>query len=283
MLLQEAEVTRSLSNLLKKGMTVSKTERVIDYNELIQNKLARIMENEKQAVNADGFISGLNADVVEQLISDDETSSEELGATSEQVLEETKAQADEILNSAQSEADKIRENAINEADQIAENARDQGYHEGISQAQHELEEQRAQLASEFEQKKLQLEQEYEEKKQQLEPELVDVLTEVFRKVTLTVAEDNQDIILHLINGVMKNVDNSCEFVIKACPEDYKFLVANQGKIYSAMSREIQMDIVEDASMKRNECMIETETGIFNCSLDIELNNLIKNLKLLSCV
>ena len=50
-----------------------------------------------------------------------------------------------------------------------------------------------------------------------------------------------------------------------------------------MSKEIQMDIVEDVTMKKNECIIETDTGVFNCSLDIELNNLIKDLKLLSCV
>lgn len=50
-----------------------------------------------------------------------------------------------------------------------------------------------------------------------------------------------------------------------------------------MSREVNIDIVEDTGLERNQCMIETNTGIFNCSLDIELNNLIKNIKLLSCV
>ena len=82
---------------------------------------------------------------------------------------------------------------------------------------------------------------------------------------------------------MMHADNSKDFIIKVSPDDYKFLVNNQGKIYCAMSKEIQMDIVEDVTMKKNECIIETDTGVFNCSLDIELNNLIKDLKLLSCV
>ena len=34
-------------------------------------------------------------------------------------------------------------------------------------------------------------------------------------------------------------------------------------------------------MKKNECIIETDAGVFDCSLDIELNNLIKDIKLLS--
>ena len=72
------------------------------------------------------------------------------------------------------------------------------------------------------------------------------------------------------------------FVIKVSPDDYSFLINNQGKIYCAMSREVNIDIVEDVTLERNQCMIETNTGIFNCSLDIELNKLINNIKLLSC-
>ena len=125
--------------------------------------------------------------------------------------------------------------------------------------------------------------EYNELKEKVEPQLVEVITDVFRKVTGVVAEDNQQIILHLINDVMHNADGSRDYVIKVSPEDYKFLVNNQGKIYCAMSREVNIDIVEDTGLERNQCMIETNTGIFNCSLDIELNNLIKNIKLLSCV
>lgn len=284
MLLQEVEVTKSLSNLVKRSRTISKSERVIDYNELIRNKLADIMENEKQAINADGFVSGLNADIVEQLISDDETEvQEEMSATSEKSLEGIRIQADEIIGNAQTEAERIRQEAIVEAGQISVDAREQGYQEGLQQSMQELEAQRASLVAEYEQKKAELAEEYEQKKAQLEPELVNVLTDIFRKVTLTVAEDNQDIILHLINGVMKNAENSREFVIKVSPDDYRFLVVNQGKIYCAMSREIQLDIVEDAAMQRNQCIIETNTGIFDCSLDIELENLIKDLKLLSCV
>ena len=131
-------------------------------------------------------------------------------------------------------------------------------------------------------KKTELENEYNELKDSIEPELVEVITDVFRKVTGVVTEDNHDIILHLINDVMHNADASRDFVIKVSPDDYSFLINNQGKIYCAMSREVNIDIVEDVTLERNQCMIETNTGIFNCSLDIELNKLINNIKLLSC-
>ena len=37
--------------------------------------------------------------------------------------------------------------------------------------------------------------------------------------------------------------------------------------------------VQDMALKQNECMIETDSGVFNCSLDVELHNLIKQIKL----
>ena len=131
--------------------------------------------------------------------------------------------------------------------------------------------------------KAQLEKEYNDMKASMEPELVETITEVFKKITYTVAEDNKDIIIGLINGVIKNTDISNEFIIKVSPEDYKFLVNNQGKIYCSVSKEVTMDIVEDATMKKNQCIIESDTGVYDCSLDIELNNLIEDIKLLSCL
>ena len=50
-----------MSNLLKRVYTVNKDERVIDYNDLIKKKLEAIMESKHAAVDADGFVNGLNA------------------------------------------------------------------------------------------------------------------------------------------------------------------------------------------------------------------------------
>ena len=150
-------------------------------------------------------------------------------------------------------------------------------------ARQEYEDKAAQLARDYEAKAEQLTNEYEQLKAAIEPELVNTITDVFRKVTRVVSDDNQDIILGLIGNVLKNAETSNDFVIKVSPEDYKFLTNNQGKIYCAVSKEINLDIVADTTMKKNECIIETDAGVFDCSLDIELNNLIKDIKLLSCM
>ena len=278
-----------MSNLLKRSSVINKDERVIDYNDLIKKKIQTIMESKHNEMDADGFINGLHADVVEELISDDGTADaltddaamgEQQAAAS---LENANAEAERIIEEARLQAEQIIADANKNADAAFEDAKQNGYYEGNEKAQEEMNIKQAQLEAEFDNKRKELEQEYNNLKESIEPELVEVITDVFRKVTGVVAEDNQEIILHLINDVMHNADGSRDYVIKVSPDDYKFLVNNQGKIYCAMSREVNIDIVEDATLERNQCMIETNTGIFNCSLDIELNNLIKNIKLLSCV
>ena len=42
-----------------------------------------------------------------------------------------------------------------------------------------------------------------------------------------------------------------------------------------------MEIIEDPMMKENECIIETDGGVFDCSVGVELEELSRKLKLLS--
>ena len=276
-----------MSNLLKRGTTTISEERIIDYNELIKLKLKNIANDRENHgnVDADGFVNGLKADVVEQLL----TGSDEDGETAQSqedvnnqiaaALEEANEQAQTIRD----EANEVLAQAHMEARKIIEDAKRTGYEQGAQNAREEYNAKAYELARDYEAKKAQLEKEYNDMKASMEPELVETITEVFKKITYTVAEDNKDIIIGLINGVMKNTDISNEFIIKVSPEDYKFLVNNQGKIYCSVSKEVTMDIVEDATMKKNQCIIESDTGVYDCSLDIELNNLIEDIKLLSCL
>lgn len=277
-----------MSNLLKRGTTFISEERIIDYNELIKLKLKNIVSDKESHsnVDADGFVNGLKADVVEQLLTGSEDENEAVDPQNPDDVKNQLAaaieEANEQARSIKDEANEVLAQAHMEAGKIIEDAKRTGYEQGACNAREEYESKAEALEREYEQKRAQLEKEYNDMKAAIEPELVETITEVFRKITYTVAEDNKDIIIGLINGVMKNSDISNEFVIRVSPDDYRFLVNNQGKIYCAVSKEVNMDIVEDAAMKKNQCIIESDTGVYDCSLDIELNNLIRDIKLLSC-
>lgn len=289
---------KSLSNLLKGFHTKQTEERVIDYNEVISNKIESFRSKLKaQEVEADGFVGGLNVTVVESLIGEEGAgeAEQEVLATAEDVTEEKssvneeelKALAEDILSDANARADEILENARREAEKIKKDAYDaafaeanaKGYEQGSTKAEAEYQT----LIREVNDERARLEEEYTKRYGSMEKELVDTLMEVFSKVTHTIAEDNKEIVLFLINRVMSDVDATGDFLIRVSKEDYPFLFGNQGKIYCASPNDINISVLEDSSLSRNQCVIETDGGIFDCSLDIQLEQLIKDIKLLSCM
>lgn len=293
-----------MSNLLKSFYTHQSDERVIDYNEVISNKIQSFKKRmQSEAMEADGFVSGLNASVVERLIdgtdenaSDTEKAAEtqaapvstqdkgagdaagqqELKALAENIISDADVKASQILEEAKAEAERIKDDAYTKAHEDGLKA---GYEEGSAKAQAEYQQLINDTNSELER----LEGEYHKRRDAMESELVDTLVEVFAKVTHTVADDNKDIVLYLINQAMNNIETTGDFLIKVSKEDYPFLIENQGKIYLASPKDINLNIVEDSDLAKNQCIIETDGGVFDCSLDIQLEQLIKEIKLLSCM
>lgn len=294
-----------MSNLFKGFNTKQTEERVIDYNEVISNKIASFKSRiEKDKIEADGFVNGLEADVVEGLIADGnadelaatltgnfdslttlvgehnnsavEPNTDEIRDLAENIISDANEKAAEILDSARREAEEIKAAAFAQG---SEQGKKQGYDEGRAKASMEYQA----LIEKAEEERIKLKNDYEMRYNAMESEIVDTLLEVFSKVTHTVSEDNKEIVLHLINQVMSNIEATGDILIKVSKEDYHFLVENQGKIYCSSPKDININVLEDAAIAKNQCIIETDGGVFESSLDIQLEQLIKDIKLLSCI
>lgn len=272
-----------MSNLLKYNSIVIKDSNnyIIDSNQKVIDKINSIKKNiiatnvmNPNPPDADGFVSGLSAQVVEELTDEDENA-----ATQEDLTLQTQ----EILDNARREGEEIVAQAHREAEQFIEVMKNEGYDQGLKAGAEEVENRKRQLEEEYKLKKEELDKEYQAKVADIEPKLVDTFINVFSNVTHTIAEDKKDMIIYLINSVMNNVDTCKEFVIHVSPDDYRFAINNQNLITGALSNEVHIEISEDSTLSRNECLIETDSGVFDCSLDVQLSNLIKDIKLLSCM
>ena len=272
-----------MSNLLKYNSIVIKDSNnyIIDSNQKVIDKINSIKKNiiatnvmNPNPPDADGFVSGLSAQVVEELTDNDENA-----ATQEDLTLQTQ----EILDNARREGEEIVAQAHREAEQFIEVMKNAGYDQGLKAGAEEVENRKRRLEEEYNHKKEELDKEYQAKVADIEPKLVDTFINVFSNVTHTIAEDKKDMIIYLINSVMNNVDTCKEFVIHVSPDDYRFTINNQNLITGALSKEVHIEISEDSTLSRNECLIETDSGVFDCSLDVQLSNLIKDIKLLSCM
>lgn len=275
-------------------------KKVIDSNAIISEKMVKIkeaFENRKQssaedaALTEDGFTLGINAEHVEELLKE-EYGNEETALSEEEKNEKHKA-ADDIIENAKKEAEKIIEQAKKQADDIikhseekagiimeeaGEEGRRNGYCEGVRKGEAEVLEKQQEL----DKYKEQLDKEYDNRIKRMEPELVDVLLKIFSEVTKVIAIDKRDLILTLVNSVMSGTEVSKNYIIRTNKDDAQFLRDNKDRIQGVIGRDINIEIVEDPVLKRNQCLIDTDLGIFDCSLDIQLENLIDDIKILAC-
>ena len=271
-----------MSNLLKYNHVVVKNEdkHVIDSNELLKNILSAKKNTtsgnsfaEKSIADPDGFVRGIDAARVEKLISDEEEQQDDNNAG---ILEDARKQAEDILEDAKKQAEDILKDA-------RENGYKEGYEKGTIESKQKSDGLQAKLEADYKSMSEKLQNEYDEKYQVMESELVDTLMEVFSKVTLTIAEDKKDLVLLLIQRTLKDADANKDFLIRVSDVDYGFVMNSIDKLYDCVSLDSKIEVVRDNTLKKNQCIIETDAGAFDCSLDIQLEGLISEIKLLSCL
>ncbi len=274
-----------MSNLLKYNSFViqNQDKLVIDSNKMADEIIEQYKQLHAKAESgpvpdADGFVCGLEAATVEQLVMDEEAVQEQDAQTEFKPIDmaELHKQGEEIINQARTEAELIKSRAQSAG-------YEQGLAEGRTAADKQLETRMRQLEQEYSERLKALEAEYAKMRSDLEPELVNTLLDVFAKVTNTLADGKRDTVLFLINGVLRNTEVSKEYIIRVSEDDYNYLISNKHLIHNGITKDIKIDICIDGQLSRNQCIIETDSGVFDCSLDIQLENLINDIRLLSCL
>lgn len=282
---------KSLSNLYKAGwVTLDQGDkRIIDNNELIDQKILRFREEEKKRQSAlqndaaknsgkDNFSEGLDAEQLDQLTEDQDVLSDA------EILNQEAAQ--ELINSqladAQEQADRILEEASAKAQEIQTNAMEEGRAQGYDDAYQQGAKEAEALKEDLLHQKEQLEADYKKMVDTLEPEMVDALTQIYEHVFAVDLRNDKNIILHLLQTALSRLEPGNDFIVHVSPDDYDMIVDEKKRLRENItSPNATMEIIEDPMLKENECIIETDGGVFDCSIGVELEELSRKLKLLS--
>ena len=266
-----------MSNLYKhyNTMAMQNDVRMMDYNSMIEKKLAELAKQQQADSNQaeDGFRS---LDAVAQ---------EPVREDPEEVLQKAKDEAEALRNQAKEEANRLIEDAKEQSKEVLLQAKEagskEGYEAGYAQIKEELETEYAKRQEELEQlKQIHLE-EYDQKLKNLEPELLDVILTVVERVFHIQFGDKKEILLYLAGNTIANIEGCKSFRIRVGNEQKSFLEDHKDEILDRIGHDMSIEIVSDLSLEGSQCIIETDTGIFDCSLGVQLENLIKDLRSLS--
>lgn len=278
------------SNLYKAGwVVVGGDTRVIDTNEQVKSRLEKAeaegyIRRRDAAEDADGFTSGLDVAMVDALLDPDgqgavlkagapetlETVNEELEAARAE-LERVKEEAAGMLDETKAHIEAMRRNALEEASQ-------QGFQEGYQKG---LEEVQA-MKNECHARREELETEYQQKIEELEPEFIDALTGIYEHIFKVDLSGYRQIVVNLLIDALQKTNSASSYIIHVSKKDYPQVMKQKERILEETGTLSEnLEIISDMTLSESQCMIETEAGVYDCSLETELKELGRKLKLLS--
>ncbi|MBE5840198.1 MAG: hypothetical protein E7304_02195 [Butyrivibrio sp.] len=287
-----------MSNLFKAGfVSFDQGEtRIIDNNELANKKIEAFQEQElkrqrAQMASEEGyeegeepvdFIPGIEMEQLNQLTEDQGVIEPMQSSDPQFDMEAMQAEIDFKIQQAQEQADAIIQEANEQADAIRNNAIDQGRREGYEAGYQEGVAAAESLKAEIEQQREGLEKEYQQLVDELEPEMVDTLTQIYEHVFGIELREDKAIILHLLKSTLSRIEPGNDLIVHVSSDDYDEVIDERDSLDACItSPNTTMEIIEDPLLKENECMIESDSGVFDCSLGVELSEISRKLKLLS--
>ena len=253
--------------------------RVINTNDLVAKRI-RELAAKMQQDEGTGFISGLAADKVEALVTDTGDGEEnpqtsgnviKAGEDLQKLKEEAEAEAQKIIEDAKAKAESILADARAQAEAQKADALEQARRQGQQEAKAEAERAEAQRAAE-----------YQKRMDELEPQFVDTITGIYEHIFDVDLHSYREVLCYLISATMRKTEDNRSFLVHVSKEDYPYVSMQKKQIMAgATAPNSTVEIVEDMTLGKGECMIETESGIFDCGLGTQLSELRQKLKLLS--
>ena len=265
-----------MSNLYKYRFITKEEDntRVINSNELIAEKL---QELNKKMIQQDGdFIEGFNEHLDEAMV--EELVEEPIQVELRQKAEEEAAR---IIAEAEMKAKQMLEQAEASKQELYQKAREDGKKAGYEEGKAKVDTEYLEMKTQMQDLENRLHADYHNKLNQMEAQLVGVVAKVFEKVFHIQFGDKTQILLSLVSDAIMDIEGSKHFRIRVSQVNYEFMESHKKEIENRVGEDISLEMIADSMLEENQCTIETESGLFDCSLGVQLENLIKDLKSLS--
>jgi len=194
-----------------------------------------------------------------------------------QIVEDAKTRAKLIISNAHKEVEDIiedaKETAHKQAISIRENAYKEGYNDGVEKANELSDEMKAEVEV--------LRHEGEEYCQnlirQVEPDMIDLIRDILDKLLLSEVKINPRVISILIRQGLSKATLTEDVSVHVSKDDYTSIIEFRDEILASLDTMVSIDFIEDPTLKKSDCVIETGFGSVDCSLSVQYTELKKNL------
>lgn len=162
-------------------------------------------------------------------------------------------EAQGLLDDARAEAEAIRQRA----EAAYHERKKQGYEDGVLEGQMQQAE-----------KMLETGMHAVEYLERLERQIVEVVTIAVRKIVGEM--DDRERIVRLVHTALDQVRGRQRVVVRVCPEEEQYVRDALTPMLARTSAANGLDVVADRHMKPGDCMLESEMGVVDAGLEVQL-------------
>ena len=168
---------------------------------------------------------------------------------------EARAAARSMRAEAEGQAEQIIELAKRQAEELRQRGYDEGYQEGLGQYTEQTT--RALL-------------EVEKYKRAVEPEFIRLVCACVERIIGEELKLNPEAVIGVVRAALKDATQQREVNVRIHPDDTDALRKHQRRLVDALARASTIEIREDATVARGGCIIMTELGTIDASLERQM-------------
>ena len=198
-----------------------------------------------------------------------EDSSEEIEVS--KIIEEAKQLYKNIISEANRESLEMTTHAIEEADELNRRAYDEGYDKGINDARYRI----GSLIEEAQKIRDYLDIRRENQGKEIEASTVNLIIDISKKVIGCELEQNENAVLSLVKNALTKNSYTKKASLRVAQEDFEIVLANRITILRTVEGLNDLEVLEDISLPRGSCILDTPSGEINASIEIQIKELEK--------
>jgi flagellar assembly protein FliH len=191
---------------------------------------------------------------------------------SEKVISKAEKKAKGLLNDAEKEAKKIVQEAkqekvkiLNEKDKIYNEIKTAAKTEGLQGAEAEIDRSKKELASLISS----FEKEFNQEKSRIRKDIIELAVKIASIVIDVKLETEHDMINNIISDMLSKIDdNHRDIVVKVNPQLIPYIEEN--RFYEHINQK-NIEFVSDPKLKKGDCVVETNLGGKEGSLEHKLD------------
>lgn len=213
-----------------------------------------------------------NSDIEIEIERSSDMSSDDPSFTASNTISNANHEANEIIQRAHDEAKRIVESAMTEAETEKRSITQKGYEEGFQAGLIDGKRETEDLAQQALEIKQELEEERDSLIQKMEQEIPEIVMQCVRKIIGQEIEANKEIIVSLVSMALKKVSSS-SVTVKVSESDFGIVEEKKNEILSENRGISECCIKMDKSLDNGDCIIETDCGDVDASINSQIGKL----------